>query len=367
MQPENTRYHALDSLRFFAAMAVLISHSREIIGLDFLRPHWLLAGLMDSKAAVGFFFVLSGFVLHASLLRTGYSFLGYVYFMIRRVFRIYPLFYFSLLLCLLAVWFVRAGPAFTIPEDAATGAMNVLKSDHSSISQWLHHVLLVSPKFDMFFLNPPTWTLAVEVRIALAFPFVSYLFYRLGFTSGALFLTILYPACHILATKTIGSVQFIPLFALGAFMVQHQRKLILPSGVIWTPALFLAAIALYSSTVYIRSTPFPFTYGYFISSLGSGLLMLLAQQISRVNRWLESKYLISLGGISYGIYILHFGVLLALASAKHRWEGTHTLWLFPLSIFLPLALAYACRPLIEEPFIRFGRHIVKTLSTRVTS
>lgn len=367
MQPGNTRYHALDSLRFFAAMAVLFSHSREIVGLDFLRPHWLLTGLMDSKAAVGFFFVLSGFVLHASLLRTGYSFPGYVFFMIRRVFRIYPLFYFSLLLCLLAVWFVRTGPAFTIPEDAATGAMNVLKADHGSLSQWLHHVLLVSPGFDMFFLNPPTWTLAVEVRIALAFPFVSFVFHRLGFASGALFLTILYPACHVLASMTIGSVQFVPLFALGAFMVQHQKRLILPSGRFWTPLLFLAAISLYGFTVYIRGTNLPFTYGYFISSIGSGLLMLLALQVSRLNRWLESKYLISLGGMSYGIYILHFGVLLALASAKHRWAGTDAAWLFPLSIFLPLALAYACRSLIEEPFIRLGRRIVKTLSTRVPS
>jgi peptidoglycan/LPS O-acetylase OafA/YrhL len=64
-------------------------------------PHGLLGIPRDGFAAVDLFFVLSGFVLSRSLLA---SHEGYVSFVIRRVFRLYPAYWAALIISALLFW-----------------------------------------------------------------------------------------------------------------------------------------------------------------------------------------------------------------------------------------------------------------------
>ena len=100
VQVTNKRLPALDSLRFFAIAVIILSHLEylkdTVIG-DFYWIH-----LHNANWGVDFFFMLSGFGLYYSL--SGKIFdcdvKNSVFFAIKKIKKIYPLYIFSLLICL---------------------------------------------------------------------------------------------------------------------------------------------------------------------------------------------------------------------------------------------------------------------------
>jgi peptidoglycan/LPS O-acetylase OafA/YrhL len=356
------RYYALDSLRFFAAFVVFVRHARVIFGIELPQLHWFFKGLLSDQAAVCFFFVLSGFVLHASLLKTGFSYNKYIAFVIRRLFRIYPLYYFSLALCLLVVWFVIAGPDLSVSDYA----QRVLDADHGDVGQWFHHALLISPKINMYFLNPPTWTLSVEARVALVFPFISFALTRVGLWGGAILLAALYPACWFIGAHTFGTIELIPLFAIGAFAAQHKEKIYIPSAPGLVCGLIVISLCAYGAPSHVALTAIHPTLGYWVSSLGACMIMLIVISTSVIRSTLENKTLILLGNLSYGIYILHYAFLLMTSSLLGRhWLGSKSVACI-VAILATMILAFVCHYLIERPFIRLGGKIANKFSSSVS-
>ena len=101
MTKDKAYFHNLDSLRTIAALVVILAHCKlqvtfsdieKALGfkLDFLR--YLISG----ESAVGFFFVLSGFLITYFLIGE-WSIekkISLKYFYLKRVLRIWPLYYF---------------------------------------------------------------------------------------------------------------------------------------------------------------------------------------------------------------------------------------------------------------------------------
>jgi peptidoglycan/LPS O-acetylase OafA/YrhL len=79
----------LQSLRGIAAFVVAASHLSMVYTLP-RAARLSLDCVLNAHAAVILFFVLSGFVLTASLVRNELSFPSIVAFYVRRVFRLYP-------------------------------------------------------------------------------------------------------------------------------------------------------------------------------------------------------------------------------------------------------------------------------------
>ncbi len=105
----------IDAARGFAALAVLITHSldfgiRGVYGLDLVNApdvwRWMAASIGHGSFFVWGFFVISGFCIHLSILRSKqmgtFNWSGYA---AARVSRIYPLFLLGLLLAILVWWF----------------------------------------------------------------------------------------------------------------------------------------------------------------------------------------------------------------------------------------------------------------------
>ena len=93
----NVRKSGLDLLRIFSALLVIICHSGVYFSVGFSVNFVSFAGVI----AVEFFFVLSGFLVGKSLIRTAVSkeqggMLKKFY--VNRLFRILPLYYFALAL-----------------------------------------------------------------------------------------------------------------------------------------------------------------------------------------------------------------------------------------------------------------------------
>ncbi|MCY3003682.1 MAG: acyltransferase, partial [Planctomycetota bacterium] len=157
---------ALTGLRFVAAFAVFVEHSREAFGIP-------IDGLqMLGGVAVGFFFVLSGFIL------------TYVYgsqlerrdvprFWLARWARIWPLHVVCLALAMLLQ------PSHHVPHDGHAWA--VLASHVALLQSW-------STEGDWTLaLNGPAWSISVELFFYLSFPFLA----RLGTRAFAGFYAVL--------------------------------------------------------------------------------------------------------------------------------------------------------------------------------
>jgi len=155
---EVARYRELDALRGLAAISVFLSHAFGLLSAPALLPlvrSFGLRALSDGAAAVDLFFVLSGFVLAKSLFATA---IDYRTFLIRRVFRIYPAYWASLLFALFAERYLldRQALAALAPFGAAALAGAV------DWQQILYHMLMIMPgTFDQERINPVIWTIVI--------------------------------------------------------------------------------------------------------------------------------------------------------------------------------------------------------------
>ncbi|MFS2318768.1 acyltransferase family protein [Maricaulis sp. D1M11] len=129
------RYHQLDTLRFFFALAVVFHHISVFSWMSSL-------GL-----AVDFFFILSGFVLTPFILKTK---IGYGDFVWRRIARMYPLHFVTLIAILLVYLLTGNGGIRPYP-------------DGELLTFTAHLFLLQNMGFnDHLSWNWPSWSISVE-------------------------------------------------------------------------------------------------------------------------------------------------------------------------------------------------------------
>ena len=150
----NSRIVELDGLRGCACLIVVISHyfGEVAYGAGFLCLEWI---------GVDLFFCLSGFLIGGILLdnRASPSYFGTFY--IRRSLRIFPIYYLSVSLVLLALPRL-AGPAeAAYPVGIYYGYLQNFAMSFTGVEtpRWL----------------TPTWTLCVEEQFYLLLPAILYL------------------------------------------------------------------------------------------------------------------------------------------------------------------------------------------------
>lgn len=354
---EPHRLVALDSLRFVAAAVVVATHSQTLTPWRGRWPQWA-EGLLDARSAVVFFFVLSGFVLHLSWQAAFPEPRAYAGFLVRRVFRIYPLYYLSLALAMAVLGMAPLGDCPLVKNEPA--AAGLLAQDHGSPRQWLAHLLLFDPGLDWTFLNPPIWTLNAEMQAALIFPLLSWLIGReLGWRS-VLAAGLLLVAGPLLGRFLIPNAGLLPLFALGAVLAAGWERL---AGRLSTGGgVLLLATGLW---LYAHSE-LPGRLSYYrdaVAGIGSAAVMLAVLRLDCLRRLLEWRPLAMCGAASYGLYVLHYPLLLALCWAVWKME------LPPMALLLAgmaagLAVALAARVWVEKPMIRFGRKLAARMENR---
>lgn len=350
------RFHALDTLRFIAAAFVVREHCISVVPSSASPPAWLSPWL-NAYSAVAFFFVLSGFVLHLSLHRKPADFSTFIGFLIKRLFRLYPLFYLSLLLAGLAL----AMPGLTTNSfvlQSPYTAPTVLEQDHSSVFQWLMQLTLIAPWTDNTFVNPPMWTLAAEMRIAFLFPFLS--FSARGRSPFALLLLtlVLFMTCPLLALWTIPTVAMIPLFFAGILIAEYLRSAG-PMNRFWLPALLFGGL-LYGTAPWLGKFNGGLTGHLYGAGLGSTLLILSLVGCPRASDLLGHSKFRFLGESSYGVYILHFPCLLWLVNIPFLPQQGGAVF-FGVVLGLTILLSYLLYHGIEAPFMRMGSRLDRLL------
>lgn len=373
-----THLACLDYFRGVAILGVVACHAigprlsyfATHVHQAFLHFVLLLAGRFFDLGGLGvaIFFVVSGFCIHLSHLRSRES--GFFTFYIRRVFRIYPAYLVSLFL------FLAILPPVNFRENGTAPVSSQIDlALHLLLAQNLLPQTLSS-------INPAYWSLAIEFQLYLLFPALLYISNRIGWRealivmaageiasrlasiTGRFWMEDLYQPWRWMSISPLG---FWFSWSIGAIIAEAWvKKQPLPFRAGPLPLwLWPFIIACSASIPYLADFCFP------ITALATGRFLVFflshdpeATDIGAPNIGL--RILSFFGAISYSLYLLH-QPLFAMnlfpwldPQGKSFSEVAHILsqiMAFPAIV----ALSWILYRLVEIPGISAGKNLLRRI------
>lgn len=367
----------LDGLRAIAAMSVFIVHFQQFSGFQY-SSGWLDVTLLmiNGNTGVALFFVLSGFLLSQPFWRAyrrGASIALKPYFT-NRLARIVPVYY-------LLFFFLIAIKGFTGPEV--------------NFNNILSHLLFVHNFKDqqVMSLNPPFWTLAVEMQFYLLLPLLFvllvkirringfwvvvglialfYIFYRFGVlwlgnhVSWPISFPLMWPfGVHAKSIDspavTYSTLAHIPHFLMGVatsylflFSKNFSQKKLADIIVI---VASISVVAVLSTSLDSFLTLDFGRYNFPFIPMMLCLIVFFVPVSGVCRQLLELRTIRWLGRISYGLYIFHYPAQKAMLKAMNYLDISMQFnqWLFfASSLLLTVVAAYVSFEVIEKPVMRY--------------
>lgn len=355
-------FPGLNGLRAVAAIAVVLSHTTVYLGEFNLDPHIIGSlpngnpkGIDLSDFAVSIFFALSGFLITYLLLtedRAGE--INIKNFYIRRILRIWPLYYFYYILVLIFVHI------WGIPHAEYTNFFYIFFS--ANVPK------ILDEKSDLL---GHYWSLGVEEQFYLFWPWIVKKWTRhLKFSILSLLaaLIIIKLAAHFIFYETyFENVMYVNRFdcmligAFGSLLYFQNNQLFInlcihpiSQGIAWL-AVFLSAFnKFHIATIFDHE---------FMSVI---TVVLIMGQIKSKNKILNLDINIFdfLGKISYGIYVIHPLIIFGFAKIFTRFSGTQTLLnyfiVFAGVLGLTITAAYYSYEYLEKPFLKIKNRFTTT-------
>lgn len=275
------RLESLDLFRFLAAMVVFVGHAVFLSSYGAIWEQSSWAKTIHTGAfAVDFFFVLSGFVLSGKT--------PTLRWIASRLIRLYPVYLAGLCLGALAN-LALSGSLLTTPFGLTLGFLGLqsLSSEHQTI------------------LNPPLWSLSVEIILIPLFSILFFIRKRLNHLYCALLISCL--LASIFQNSIV--VRSVPFFVLGSVLFHIKR----PKPNI----VFRIILLLYVCAYLLVGAELFINLSYSWSSLLIKLIVLTLLVYCLLGVKLGKRFAgIShgLGRRSYALYVVH-GPLVGLALA----------------------------------------------------
>ncbi len=345
------RVESLDALRLVAAFVVFFQHFMVIMGISF--PSWLSKGPLDSQAAVTLFFVLSGYVLAQSISRETPSVAGYLRFGVRRVLRLYPLYWSALLMAFVIYMLILRSGGLAVQSEYIPG---IFADGEVRWRQWLLHLLMVDGRIDHTFAIPPVWTLLVEARIAVIFPLVVWGLYRASWATAGMLWLCLVAASGWLEGHHLGLVAILGEFVVGIMLakVPFEAWRFGPRG--W-PVFFMLSLLFFSAIAFRFSHKWPAQYACAVGAAG---LVVCAIHWNRCHQVLAGMQKFFRVDLSYGLYILHYPLMMGLLKLKLSGNlPVNSITSFFLLLLITCVTAWILNKLVEVPFIGLGRTLTR--------
>lgn len=336
-----TYYKSLDSLRAFAVISVLIGHWFIPFDFAFKDPFsfWFKGLVPQSGFGVNLFFVLSGFLITNILLEArsnGNNRMEILKsFMIRRILRIFPIYYISILLLYI----------FGFPFKEGT------------LSYILLYISNIKIYLDQsFFKWGHTWSLSVEEQFYLFWPWVM-LFVPKTKIKLALIISILvglFVSVYTMKIQNNWAGQFLmpscmQAFAIGGLYAYLKRENALQQYRNLFKFAFVASLIIYYQWAF--NPAYQKEYNYLVilvfSIISIGLIHLALTNKSQLwNKYFfENKFINKIGKISYGIYLYHLAMefvwnSLVLLFLEENSEAGKFLLNWKNSYYIKLVLVY---------------------------
>jgi peptidoglycan/LPS O-acetylase OafA/YrhL len=356
----------LNALRFFAALMVILHHVEQYkrwVNLPNIFGNVTIDAL--GHKAVSFFFVLSGFLITYLLLtedkQTGD--ISVRNFYVRRILRIWPLYYLIVILCL-----------FVVPNIIDVSQVGVISSyERFGLISVL--LLLVLPNVVILF--APTivggnqlWSIGVEEQFYLVWPllvrwFIKHLIvFLLVFIALKFLITValdVWVTTHYSTFANHGfrfwkllQIEQMAIGAIGAWILFNKKESFLTF--IYHKAVCLISILLLGALFFLPM--YHWSIKYFESIIFIVVILNLSTSPS-VSLSMETKSFTILGNISYGIYMYHtLCITICLYGLRYieidKMNYTvFNILLHSLSIMLTIGVAYLSYEIFEKKFLNF--------------
>jgi len=345
-------YPSLDGLRGVAIILVFIFHTMSYDQI--FRLGWI---------GVDLFFVLSGFlitgILYDSKNQDGY----YKNFIVRRALRIFPLYFFFILLIL---WVLP-----TLFPVVFRGMSYY--QDHQAwywfyISNWLPMGTAANTSTMLDHL----WSLSIEEQFYVCWPFFVMFFEGKMLIKICLFLIctailVRYTGSPFLGnlkvfeyTSTLARIDSLLIGALISILYRLKPEILIKSAwplLIISFFLILLIISREKTLDYARLID-----TYTLWDLFFGAILIFS--VSQKNNWLKSilnfKFFKFFGKYSYGLYIYHLPIIIIIVDSFIRFRMLK-LPFMPLAasilcLFITIVIALLSYNLIEKPFLRLKKY-----------
>lgn len=365
--PSDQRVLELDGLRGLAVLAVIVWH---YVGLTLRVPGPELMplkyGLIILRSGVDLFFVLSGYLIGGILMDHRDSPNYFRTFYGRRVLRIFPVYYLTLLAFAVALAAGGKGRLFDGPLPW-----------WSYLTLTQNYVMVYLGTYGAGWLTV-TWSLAIEEQFYLGFPLLvrwvrgPALAWWLG--AGALGAVGLRIVCvNVPALADFAPYMWLPCRAdallTGALLALALRH---AGAAAWLRAnratvarvffgFFLAAVVL-AAVLHRGITWHMAWWGHTVLTLfyGTGLLLAVLHAGGAETAFLRRTWLVRLGAISYAAYLWHAIVLQAVFepfSPRVQLRDPRDWLLMFAALALTLGLCALSYFVIERPAMRLGRRL----------
>jgi peptidoglycan/LPS O-acetylase OafA/YrhL len=330
----------LDGLRAIAILLVFATHT------DLLMIGWV---------GVQLFFVLSGFLITGILLDMKDSLPRGKYFTKfygRRLLRIFPLYYFYLVL----MTFVALG---LILADFRPGPMQIFLDQVNYAVLYVYDFFYRAPWFEPSPFLDHFWSLSVEEQFYIVWPlliflvpqrhlkrlFLSFILLGAGFRVLLYFLYLSGSSLWFFRepfSLVIYSLPFSHLdaFALGAYISRYPiwrpkiqllfLALLVPTIGFTTRYLSTGSIGLISALGYDSSLAngYQFIWAHSLLNYSFAVLIYSVVREKLLVRFLEMPWLRYLGKISYGMYVYHLVVIWFVRQlSEERLQGENAYWI----------------------------------------
>jgi peptidoglycan/LPS O-acetylase OafA/YrhL len=322
-------------LRFIAAILVVFRHYSPVRNIV----------IDNGDSSVGFFFLLSGFILVVAYSKEIMSEkLDVFNFYLRRFARIYPLYFLALLLTLFVHFFIKNGHthlAFKLPFESLM------------LQSWLYPGSI----------NYPAWSLSCEIFFYFLFPFyilklknlplknaISIAIFTVLVSSAVSYFIYNLPISFLKNDLKIGYLIEQPFLRICIFILGNILGFIYLRN-IQLPSKLLTALFLSSGICFYLWSFNPVEMGLSFKQIGftflhTALIFTLIQNPDFSTKYLSNKFFITLGDISYGVYLLQYPIYsFSLLFADRFSPNVH----FFIYLFMLILVSFFTYQYFEKP------------------
>jgi peptidoglycan/LPS O-acetylase OafA/YrhL len=345
-----TRLAVLDGLRLVAALAVVLNHYTASESIDGVHPpQWHLPTLAPigyyGMLGVELFFLISGFVICMSSWGRG---LGD--FVTSRISRLFPAFWFAVLLTAAVVTLVPIGAGWS--ENGPPSATDVLVN-----------LTMLNKAIGVRSVDAVYWTLFVELRFYLLFAAVVWFgvtYRRVVFFGLAwLTVTVLAPLLDNRALDAVVQPNYAPYFVAGITMFLMHR--FGPNLVLWAMVAlsWVLSMQMMPGRIGAHDPGWPVSHAPAKVLVTLAFLAVLVVALGWTDR-IRWRWLTVAGALTYPLYLLHQRIGYVIMRRTYEAGLDIPIWaiLVGTAVFM-LLLAYAVHRIVERPLSRLLRDALR--------
>ena len=325
----------VQALRFYAAFAVVLYHSRKLFTELGLQGDWFLDWAKYGNAGVDVFFVISGYVMWHTTRDTTRNFSSSLEFARRRLFRIY-----------LGYW-----PFYVL---AALVTLFIAQRDPANI-YWFKSFFLFNHTIRHQVLGV-AWTLSYELYFYAIFAFLILLS-----TAHARLLLVVMLVGVVIVNAYLPTQKYDYGFFISPFLIEFFAGSLLAAYLGHCRSRFLLLLCLAMIVVMLAyAVTLPRFHMSRVQGFGvAAMLIVLAGALAENARlWIAGRFWVFLGNCSYSIYLGHFVLLwvymYALGHLQLQTPLAVSILIYFSYLFLVIVFSILSYRYVEAPVYKYA-------------